>query len=232
MTKKSKQNLAKGAVVVGLIFVAWKVWPAIKAKLSKRTAAGGGGGGVGPSSLQYPYRQNPSQQPQSSPSFGSSTGGQQPGSSSSNYSRNVLASFMNMIAADRQNDLPTLNAEQSSIDAQIAASTNNDSIAYQPLQNLDLGSWSPDDPNAPWNQPLVTDNSIGLDSSTTDQWDNSAGSDQTIDTTDTSSYYIPVGDDSTDYGMLDAGYGLDGGGGASMSDQGSYDSGGGGGSNY
>lgn len=141
-TNKTIWNLA----IIGILgFLAWKLWPTIRKQLNQGGGGGGsvGGGGGG----QSPYY--PSQQQQSpnrpSASFGGGSGGSGGGFGSS------LSSIWNSLvkAGTYAGSTPS---QQDYVDSFLGAEQIDANNNWTPeIENLPLASYSPDDPNAPWN---------------------------------------------------------------------------------
>jgi hypothetical protein len=142
-SKSTNRTIWTIGLLIVLAFLVWKVWPAIKGALNR---AGGGGSSGGAGSIgsggQYPYQGNPSQG-SGGPSFGA--GGGPSGGSGGGFSSAGQA--WQALIQDVQQGWQ--NAWSLPSDSGMNLS---DTIPYVPLQTLDdLPSWTPDDPNAPWN---------------------------------------------------------------------------------
>lgn len=176
----NKTILALGFVAV-LGFLAYKLWPAIRRAIN---SGSGGSGGVGPASAAGLGPYSSPQQAQNNPFSGLSAGIGTPGSGQGGPQTfgNTIGGLI--AAMTYAGNTPGQQTYLANLLDQ-PESGYPTSIPLQPLQNLtDLPSWSPDDPNAPWNSGTdLSDYSPADDSS----W---------IDTTS----YIPGEDDySIDY---------------------------------
>lgn len=135
------------AIIAVLVFLAWKLWPAIKNAISN--SGSGGGGAVGSTTASgWPYDPYSSSGQGSGPglSLGSGLGS---GNGSSSYGSNTvnpLTSWINSIFSQGQYDASGMNTDDD------LEQIDENGLPLEPLQNMPLQSWTQDDPNAPWNE--------------------------------------------------------------------------------
>lgn len=165
-TNKTILAVAIGAV---LVFLAIKLWPALRSKLN---GGSGGSGATGSTSAWEPY--SPYGYGQQGNNSGLNAGGSfGPGTGSGgrfSAAQQTLGQFLSGIDNFNENSMPFFNQLLNNDEAQIDSASPStvgpftqgpfsdllslwdQATGQYDLQNLnDLPSWSPDDPNAPWN---------------------------------------------------------------------------------
>jgi hypothetical protein len=167
-------------LVGAFAFLVWKLWPALKKFLNDAGGGSGGGGSVGQAASASPYPFfEPSQGSNGGGLSGSANlggggggnGGPPVGGSSNPIS--ALGNAINNLFSDAVNAEDTL-ADQSQleVDSAQAAEPVLDQIPTESIQNwTNFDSYTPDDPNAPWNSGLDT----GVDTTSPDLSDEGIG---------------------------------------------------------
>lgn len=150
-SKSTNKTLWTMALIAVIGYMAYKLLPDLMKKLSDN---GGGSGSNSVGGVQYyppDYGEDQGQGQQNRNPLGFNFGG--PGNTSGQGGAygggNILANFLNQVTGYNAQTMPYFNQQNADLDLQSQA---NDTIPLEAYQNLsDLPSWSPDDPNAPWN---------------------------------------------------------------------------------
>jgi hypothetical protein len=150
-SKSTNSMLWTLAIIAVLGFAAFELIPALLKKIGSGSSSGTGSNSVGGVQYYPPDYGQDQGQGQQNP-LGLSFGGP-PGSSNGQGGTfaggNILSNFLNQVTGYNAQTMPYFNQQNANLDYESQA---NDTIPLEAYQNLsDLPSWSPDDPNAPWN---------------------------------------------------------------------------------